>query len=160
MLLKGQSLGNKIGAFVTAIPARGKLSPGDWLKKVSSRLMEGKKTPAALIAWWIAKFFSDFTPLSVSKWALRYGNAHASAVVSNVRGFPFTTHWNGRRLEHLSAFLPLPPGIPVGIVAQSYDGVISFSVTAEVKAVPDAEKFADWVIEEYEILKSAASENY
>lgn len=154
--LKGEALGNKIGAFVTAIPARGKLSPQGWLKQVSSNLMEGKTTPAALIAWSIAKFFSDFAPLKVSKWAIRKGNGHASVVVSNVRGFPFTTHWNGRRLEHLSAFLPLPPGVPVGIVVSSYDGSITFTVEAEKRAVPDADRFADWVLEEFETLKTAA----
>ena len=156
VLRRGQSLGNKIGAYVADIPARGQRSPTAWLKSVSKNLMVGKTTPAALIAWSVAKLLSDYAPLSVAKWALRYGNGHASAVVSNVRGFPFATHWNGRRLEHLSAFLPIPPGVPIGIVVQSFDGVISFTVEAEKRAIPDVNKFADWVLDEYNILKAAA----
>ena len=154
---KGELLGNKIGAFVTAIPARGRMSPAAWLKRVSRNLAEGKVTPAPLISWWIAKFFSNMTPLWVSKKAIRYGNGHASAVVSNVRGFPFTTHWNGRRLEHVSAFLPLPPGIPVGVVVQSHDGAVSFTVEAERRAVPDVVRFANWVIDEYTVMRAAPS---
>jgi hypothetical protein len=156
---KGESLGNKIGAFVTAIPARRDKSPSVWLKRVSKNLSEGKLTPAPLISWWIAKFFSNLTPLWVSKLAIRYGNGHASVVVSNVRGFPITTHWNGRRLEHVSAFLPLPPGIPVGVVIQSHDGAVAFTVEAEKRAVPDVHQFADWVLEEYVAMKAAASLN-
>lgn len=155
ILLKGQSLGNKIGAFVTAIPERGTHSSSAWLKRVSRSLMEGKATPAALIAWTLAKIMS-YGPLAWAKWALQQGNGHSVAVVSNVRGFPFDTHWNGRRLQHLSAFLPLPPGIPIGIVVQSYAGEMSFNVEADKRAVPDAVKFADWVMEEYNVLKAEA----
>jgi len=156
---RGETLGNKIGAFVTAIPARGGRSPVAWLKRVSRNLAEGKVTPAPLISWWVAKFFSNCTPLWVSKRAIRYGNGHASVVVSNVRGFPITTHWNGKRLEHVAAFLPLPPGVPVGVVVQSHDGAFSFTVEAERKAIPDVNTFADWVVAEYTAMQGAASLN-
>jgi hypothetical protein len=80
-------------------------------------------------------------------------NGQSAAVVSNVKGFPFKTHWNGRRNEVLCAFLPLPPGIPIGCVIQSYGGEVSFSIDADKRAVPDAGQFADWMLLEYERLK-------
>lgn len=161
VLLPGQSLGNKIGAFVAAIPignrkSSGQSSASERLSGISAALKEGKSSPAPLISWRMAKFFSDYAPNSVAKLAMRKGNAAAVAVISNIRGFPFKVHWNGRPVEFLSAFLPLPPGIPIGIVLQSYAGDISFTLDADQRAVPDAEKFADWILEEYSKLKKDA----
>jgi len=152
-LMRGQSLGNKIGAFVAAIPTGNAENPSKRLKEVSKSLLEGKQTPGHLISWTLAKLLADFAPLRFSKWALRHGNAHSVAVISNVRGFPFKTHWAGRPVEAVIAFLPLPPGIPIGIVVQSYDGNLYFTVEADRRAVPDAEIFSDWIMEEYERLK-------
>jgi hypothetical protein len=56
-------------------------------------------------------------------------------------------------VEVVSAFLPLPSGIPICIVIQSYAGAMSFTVEADRRAVPDVEIFADWMMEEYNLLK-------
>jgi hypothetical protein len=50
--------------------------------------------------------------------------------------------------------MPLPPGVPIGVMVQSYAGDISFSINADKRVVPDAEKFADWMLEEYKRLAS------
>jgi len=173
VLLPGQKLGNKIGAFVTSVPfpveedrekkypekhtdCHGGYDVGERLAKVSAALREGKMTPAPLIAWRCAKFFSDYAPEPVAKFAMRNGNAKSVAVISNIKGFPFRVHWNNRPVAFLSAFLPLPPGIPIGVVVQTYDGEVSFTVDADRRAVPDAEKFAGWVMEEFERMKVEA----
>lgn len=85
-------------------------------------------------------------------------------------------------VESAHGFLPLPPGIPVGVgefdlnvifllmptslmnglllqlptVVQSYAGGMSLSVTAEKWAVPDADSFLIWVMEEYIRLRDSA----
>jgi hypothetical protein len=158
ILLPGQTLGNNIGAFVSNVPlsSTGKDTHNivsKRLRQTSSQLKEGKHTPAPLIAWKMAKFVSDYFPQNVAKFILKNGNAKSVAVVSNVRGFPFKVHWLGRPVEFLSAFLPLPPGIPIGVCVQSYDGEITFTVTADKRVVPDADKFANWMIEEYHKLR-------
>ena len=102
---------------------------------------------------WLAKMSSDLAPDWFTKFVMRKFNAKSVAVVSNVKGWPFQVNWLGRKVGFLCAFLPLPPGIPIGIVLQSYDGSVSFSITADKRAVPDAEKFADWMLDEYENIK-------
>ena len=52
----------------------------------------------------------------------------------------------------MAGFLPLPPGIPVGVVVMSYAGVVSLTVTAQPWAVPDADQFLVWMLEEYQRL--------
>ncbi len=45
-------------------------------------------------------------------------------------------------------------GIPIGVVIQSYDSVVSFGLNCDRRAV-DVEKFADWMLEEYHNLQVA-----
>jgi len=106
-------LGNKIGAFVAAIPLAEKDdNPATGrLKTCSAALKEQKSTPAPLIAWRTAKLLADYAPNSIAKYAMRNTNGQSAAVVSNIKGFPFQTHWNSRCVEFLCAFLPLPPGM-------------------------------------------------
>ena len=151
----GNEIGNKIGAFVTSIPIDKTRSNNTiWrVKTISKQLSEGKQTPAPWIAWLIAKFLSDYTPQSFAKIAMIKAQAQAVAVISNIRGFPTPVHWLRRRVQVLCAFLPLPRGIPIGIMIMSYAGNVSFSVNADSRAVPDAEQFADWMMEEFNLLK-------
>lgn len=83
-------------------------------------------------------------------------NANACAVVSNTRGYHKKLHINGMAVESAAGFLPLPPGIPIGIVVQSYAGVMSLSIAAEKWAVPDADKFLRWTVDEYQRLRDEA----
>lgn len=154
VLTDGKSLGNKIGAFVATVPLprKGEKSTTR-AKHISQILKQGKSSPAPVISWILAKFFSDHTPDWWTNLMMRKFNAKSVAVVSNVKGWPFHVHWLGRKVGFLCAFLPLPPGIPIGVVLQSYDGGISFSVNADKRAVPDANKFTSWMMEEYHMIK-------
>jgi hypothetical protein len=65
---------------------------------------------------------------------------------------------DGRRVESMFGFVPLPPGIPVGVVVSSYAGEMSVTVTAEPWAVPDADRFISWMLEEYLSLVDKAKQ--
>lgn len=148
--IKEEDLGNKIGAFVSTVPLPGRHKDSiSRAAKISQILHRDKSSPAALISWWLAKFSSDFAPDWWTKLMMRKFNAKSVAVVSNVKGWPFQVHWLGRKVGFLCAFLPLPPGIPIGIILQSYGGNVSLSINADRRAVPDANKFIEWMIEEY-----------
>ena len=64
-------------------------------------------------------------------------NANSVEVISNVKGSPFCVDWMRRKVILLCAFLPLPPGITIGVMIHNYDGNTSFSVNARKRAVPD-----------------------
>ena len=184
ILLPGQSLGNKIGALVTQIPGemevpkqqqqqqlsatkRVKLSlvksQGDLaqerLLKVHSELQARKQTPAAVWSYVIANIMGAIGTKRDDSWIpymFEAASANASVVVTNVRGPEQTVHLDGRPVQSFLGFLPLPPGIPVGMVVGSYNGEVQLAVTAEQYAVPDADRFLKWVIDEYKILKDHA----
>jgi len=158
VILPGQSMGNRIGAMVARVPSSPVHKPNEHnisstaserLSEVSRNISFVKKSPIAHLSWITAKFCSDYLPAPLVKYLMRNANANAAFVLSNVRGNTKKVHWNGHTVENAIGFLPLPPGIPVGIVVQSYAGQLSISISADKKAVPDADLFLKWMLDEY-----------
>ena len=127
------------------------------LVRVHESLSRSKGGPAPLVSHHLARFCSDHLPDGVTQSIFRRANANAAVVVSNVRAYDKKLHISGMTLESAAGFLPLPPGIPIGVVVQSYAGVVSLTVNAERWAVPDADKFLGWVLDEYGRLYEEAS---
>ena len=151
-----EEIGNNIGAFVTTIPFNPEERQGkslSRLRQISKTLSRIKQTPAPLISWFTTSLISWLGSEAVAKDVIVRANCHATAVVSNVHGFPFQIHWKGRPVGMLCPFLPLPPGVPVGICCTSYDGKLILSVEADANIVPDPKQFLDYMLEEYEAIK-------
>jgi diacylglycerol O-acyltransferase len=166
VILPHESLGNRIGAFVTRVPgemthdARGggtQSCPSERLMKVHKSLKWAKQSPAPFLSHYVAKFCSDYLPEQWTKNIFKRANCNACVAVSNNRGHKNKIHINGMEVESAHGFLPLPPGIPIGVVVQSYAGVMSLSVTAEKWAVPDPDKFLRWCLDEYSRLFETAA---
>ena len=90
-------------------------------------------------------------------WLFENAHANASVVVTNVRGPDRVVHLDGREVVGTLGFLPLPPGIPIGMVIQSYANTLTLTIMAEPWAVPDADLFLSWIVEEYQALKRQAN---
>ena len=148
VLLPNQSIGNFIGAFAAHIP--GEMS-GDRLTEIHQTLAWVKRSPAPLLGYVSARLTSGL-PLSVTKYLFRKASANACVTISNVRGSPKMLHIDGNTVQGMAGFVPLPPGIPVGVAIMSYAGTLSLTVTAEPWAVPDADQFLLWMLEEYQRL--------
>ena len=153
---EGHSVGNKIGAFVARVPAHMEVDSttpaSDRLLSVHSSLASVKRSPAPILSYLAARFAADYLPEGLAKRLFRGANANAAVAISNARGFDRKVHIDGRPLESAHGFLPLPPGLPCGVVVQSYNGIVSISVTAEKWAVPDADRFVGWILDEYVAL--------
>jgi len=156
ILPEGTSVGNKIGAFVARVPAHMEVDSttpaSDRLLSVHSSLASVKRSPAPILSYLAARFAADYLPEGLAKRLFRGANANAAVAISNARGFDRKVHIDGRPLEAAHGFLPLPPGLPCGVVVQSYAGVVSISLTAEKWAVPDADRFVGWILDEYVAL--------
>lgn len=156
------------------------VSAQERLIQVHSVLNARKQTPIAVLSFLMAGVMGYLSPSSSSSsslgddaatgyavgsspsswtpWIFRKAHANASVVVSNVRGAENTVHIEGRPIRAFLGFLPLPGGVPVGLVVGSYENKITLTVTAEEYAVPDADQFLTWVRDEYELLKQRADE--
>jgi hypothetical protein len=119
-----------------------------------------KQTPAAFLSHLLAKSLSYASAVIPITWTSRLyelSNAKSICVISNNRGSPVPLHMDSRRVESLYGFVPLPPGIPVGVVIMSYAGEMYLTVTAEPWAIPDPDQFTAWILEEYLSLLDAAA---
>lgn len=158
IIMPDESIGNKIGAFAVTTPFKFKSGSSiNRLRTISKALQLMKRTPAPQISYLITRFISNFLPKCVAQYALVKANCHSVATISNVHGFNNIIHWAGNPVEMVCAFLPLPTGIPIGIVITSYNGRIIMSVDANANVVPDADSFLQWMVEEYETIKSEAT---
>ena len=161
IVLPGESVGNNLGGFVVRLPGEMSASPQERLLLVHDELASVKGTPAALLSHILAKtlsYSSRVLPANFIAWMYKRSSAGSIAVVSNNRGLPRHVHLGGRRIEAMHGFVPLPPGIPIGVVVMSYAGNVNLTVTAEPWAVPDSDRFLTWVLDEYMNLLMAAKE--
>jgi hypothetical protein len=159
VLLPGQQLGNNLGAFVARLPATTEIDSVSRLLAVHDELNYLKRTPAAFVSFLLAKSLSYsayILPQTLTSWVFRRASAGSSAVVTNVRMPPKACHIDGRLVKETFAFIPLPPGVPIGVVVSSYAGSISLTLTAEPWAVPDGDQFLSFVLEEYLTLLEMA----
>ena len=167
ILPPGRGIGNLIGAFVAKVPGEmagsnkasneSSSSPSERLRQVHSSLDIVKRSPAPIIGYLLAKLSSNYLPESLATAMFKRSSANAAVAISNSRGYDKKVHINGRAVESMTGFYPLPPGLPVGVLVQSYGNVVSLSVTAEKWAVPDADQFLAWVLDEYKLLCVEAS---
>jgi hypothetical protein len=151
VLPPNRPIGNLLGAFGARIPGEVDMTAHDRLQHVHDTLLWVKKTPAPLVGYMTARLSSMF-PMFVTKYLFRRASANACASISNVRGSPIPLHIEEHTIQSMMGFLPLPPGIPIGVVILSYAGNMSLSVTAQKWAVPDGDQFLLWVLEEYQRL--------
>ena len=173
VVLPNESVSNCIGALVARVPCEmnedecrddGRSTTNrsvDRLRAVSSELHAIKRTPTAIISFIMAKALSTITAMNIfpSSWmSYLYANANAGSmvVVSNNRGPSIPVHIDGHKVESITGFVPLPPGIPVGVVVMSYAGRINCALSAEPWAIPDGDQFMLWILEEYLQLVDAA----
>jgi hypothetical protein len=156
VLLPGQSVGNNIGAFCAQVPCESKDSSAEArLRQVHDSLYFVKNSPAPLLSFLFAKMTSTL-PSFVTKRLFEKSQAHACVAITNNRGSPQKLHLDGQEIESIAGFLPLPPGIPIGVSVTSYAGTVSLSVTAEPWAVPNADQFLTWMLQEYSRLQQAS----
>eukprot|EP00548_Thalassiothrix_antarctica_P014788 CAMPEP_0194173960 /NCGR_PEP_ID=MMETSP0154-20130528/8224_1 /TAXON_ID=1049557 /ORGANISM="Thalassiothrix antarctica, Strain L6-D1" /LENGTH=299 /DNA_ID=CAMNT_0038887229 /DNA_START=630 /DNA_END=1529 /DNA_ORIENTATION=+ len=153
VLLPHQSMGNMIGAFAARLPGENYSDDDNRLQNVHKTLYWIKRTPTAFVSYLTARCTTAL-PLSWTKYLFSKASGNACATISNVRGSPKRLHLDdgNQTIESMAGFLPLPPKIPIGVVITSYAGTLSLTVTAQPWAVPDADQFLLWVLEEYERL--------
>lgn len=160
----GESMGNRIGAMVVRIPGENATNDAalDRLSNVSKSIKTLKSTPSAFLSYYLAKFFSNISSSdnnTITQKIIQYSNANAICVISNVRGPTFPLHIQNKQIHSLVGFLPLPAGVPIGVVIQSYNGMLSLSVTTSDKdIIPDPDRFLKLVLMEYGKLYMEAKE--
>eukprot|EP00968_Pinguiococcus_pyrenoidosus_P016593 scaffold1610_cov257-Pinguiococcus_pyrenoidosus.AAC.46 len=130
VLLKGQGLGNRIGAHTIRLPIikedsdiRTQVSQLDEVghseilprRRVTSNCRFAKATPMALVAALSALWTATVLPGQAQQ-ILETASAGTLMTISNVRGPATEVHFNNRPVTAMVPFVPPPPGVPVGVM--------------------------------------------
>jgi diacylglycerol O-acyltransferase len=75
-----------------------------------------------------------------------------NTVTTNVRGPQFPLYALGREMLEYLPFVPLTEGMPTGVAVLSYNGQVTFGVTADADTIPDAADIARHVEAEVHLL--------
>lgn len=80
-----------------------------------------------------------------------------NTVTTNVPGPQFPLYAAGRELLEYLPYVPIAQGVRVGIAILSYNGNLSFGVTADYDTVPDVGDLASFIEEELAMLAEMAT---
>lgn len=161
VILPNESVSNQLGAMVARLPGESDdMDPVERLRRVHKELSWLKRTPTAFLSHTMARgvgfLARTVLPTSWASSLFASASAGSSVVVTNVRGPPRKLHIQGREVEELYGFVPLPPGIPCGVVVYSYSGMVNLSISSE--AWLDSNLLLQYTLEEYiklvEVAKS------
>jgi diacylglycerol O-acyltransferase / wax synthase len=81
----------------------------------------------------------------VSRLASRVPQRTMNTVTTNVPGPQFPLYLAGHELLEYLPFVPLGPGVRIGVAILSYNGQIRFGITGDYDTVPDIDVLADGV---------------
>ncbi|MBO0730353.1 MAG: wax ester/triacylglycerol synthase family O-acyltransferase [Acidimicrobiaceae bacterium] len=134
------TVGNRVSAMFADLPVHLE-DPAEVLAAVSEQLAGLKESKQAL-AGEVLTSLSGFTPpvlLAVGSRVAARAQKQVQTLTTNVPGPQFPLYAAGRRMTHAYPYVPLAAGLRIGVGMFSYDGEVTFGVTADYDSSPDYE---------------------
>ena len=136
--------GNQVSATVADLPVH-IADPVERLGAVRTELDSLKASNEAIIGQALAAL-GRYSPYMLSSWLVRkafsLSQREIVTVTTNVPGPREPLYWMGRRLEDIIPYVPIASTVRTGISIFSYDGKVTFGITADYDANPDLEVLA------------------
>jgi WS/DGAT/MGAT family acyltransferase len=150
------ALGNKVSAMWAPLPV-GMTDPVQRLLRIR-REMDGIKDSGQAVGAQVLTQLTGFAPPTIVAQAARLQSRQRffNLVVTNVPGPQMPLYMLGRELEEIVPMVPLAKNTALGIAIMSYNGALSFGLTADYDALPDVETLADELRSSIEELAAAA----
>ncbi len=139
------SYANRVTAMVAELPV-GVADPGERLAAIRRQLDGLKESRQAVAAETLVSLSGFAPPLlfalgtrAATRALARLGHRGVNTVTANVPGPQHPLYALGRRLVEVCPYLPLASPMRVGVAVFSYDGRLTFGVTADYDAIPDVD---------------------
>ena len=153
--------GNEVSATITDLPVH-IADPVERLATVRATQDQLKADHEALIGQALVTF-GRYSAYPLTSWLVRkfFGlpQREIVTVTTNVPGPREPIYWMGRRLEEIIPYVPIASTVRTGISIFSYNGEITFGVTADYDANPDLEVLARGIEHGVSELLLAASQH-
>ena len=145
--------GNQVSELIVPLHVD-EADPVERLHAITRTTQELKNSRPATIADAVGLLGELGTPEFVA-WVTRavVSRRAYSLIVTNVPGPPFPLYFTGGRLLRHYPIAPVLPDLALIVGVFSYDGLISWGLTADADAFPDLERFAKSIDEERSALE-------
>ncbi len=138
------SFGNQVSATVTNLPVH-IADPVERLVAVRTEQDSLKASHEAMIGQALVTL-GRYSVYPLTSWLIRKAfwlpQREIVTVTTNVPGPREPLYWMGRRLEEIIPYVPIASRVRTGISIFSYDGNITFGITADYAANPDLDVLA------------------
>jgi WS/DGAT/MGAT family acyltransferase len=138
------SFGNQVSATVTNLPVH-IADPVERLLAVRAEQDSLKASHEAMIGQALVGL-GRYSVYPVTSWLVRKAfslpQREIVTVTTNVPGPQQPLYWMGRRLEQIIPYVPIASRVRIGISIFSYDGTVTFGITADYTANPDLDVLA------------------
>ena len=139
MAVGDSTLANKVSAMFAELPV-GVADPVERLHAITAQ-MEGLKESKEAIAGEALTSLSGFAPPMLlalgMRLATRVAQRNVNTVTTNVPGPQFPLYVLGRRMVEAYPYVPLAGQVRIGVAIFSYDGNVTFGITADRDATAD-----------------------
>jgi len=136
--------GNEVSALVTDLPVH-IADPVERLAAVRAEQDSLKASHEAMVGQALVTL-GRYSAYPLASWLVRKAftlpQREIVTVTTNVPGPREPLYWMGRRLEEIIPYVPIASTVRTGISIFSYDGEITFGITADYEANPDVEVLA------------------
>jgi WS/DGAT/MGAT family acyltransferase len=133
------TLQNRVSAMFAELPV-GIDDPAERLASITAQ-MEGLKESKEAVAGEALTSLSGFAPPMLlalgMRLATRVAQRNVNTVTTNVPGPQFPLYVRGRRMRKAYPYVPLAAQVRVGVAIFSYDGQVTFGITADRDSTPD-----------------------
>ena len=138
--------GNRVGAIYAPLPL-GIGDPARRLTAVAEAMRRCKSRPEA-DALGVVLAAADALPPFAARWLTGTFNHQpfVNLVVTNVPGPPCPLYLAGARMLEAYPVVPLAANLTVGVAVLSYDGSLAIALTADDRACPDVDVFAEGIV--------------
>jgi diacylglycerol O-acyltransferase len=124
------------------------------LRAVHDRMNAARRSPQPSVTFEVLGALG-LVPQAVRRQVVRFFGSKATAVVTNVRGPEQELYLAGRRLRHMTFFVPQSAMLGIGVSIMTYAGQIQMGVIADAGLVPDPLVITRGVTEELrQLIKS------
>lgn len=142
--------GNQFGLVFLDMPV-GLARRRDRLAAVHERMDAARHSPQPSVTFEVIGALG-LVPQAIRRLVVRFFGSKATAVVTNVRGPEQELYLAGRKLRHMTFFVPQSAMLGVGISIMTYAGEIQMGVIADAGLVPDPTAITHDITEELRAL--------
>ena len=153
---------NQVSAIVAELP----IGIADPLERLAAvrRMMDELKASHQVEAGEAAVAAAELTPAVLQAMAVRAGSAvlrrtaqhNVNTVTTNVPGPTYPLFALGRGMLEYLPFVPLSPGVRIGVAILSYNGRLAFGITGDYDTAPDVHVMAEQIEAAIDTLREHA----